>query len=114
MHSLHKRNRTLRRRRRVEPDRSKPVAVLQRRLNTVDKLYGMSRPCGQDGGHPHALVTLRGPVPARLCVRPSPLHWIHTRINVIAVCPVRAALSRYKKPASRDITLFRVDEAYLH
>ena len=37
----------------LKQDRSKPVAVLQRRLNTVDEeLYGPSWPCGQDGGHP--------------------------------------------------------------
>ena len=41
-----------RRRRAVEAGRSKLVAVLQRRLNTVDEAVGPSRPCGHDGGHP--------------------------------------------------------------
>ena len=38
---------------------------------------------------------------ARRCVRPSSIHWFHTRITVVAACPVRAAMSRYDKPVSR-------------
>ena len=53
----------------------------------------------------HALVTLCGPVPARLCVRSSFLHWFHTHITVIAACPVRAAVTRYDKLTSRKLIL---------
>ena len=51
-----------------------------------------------------AAVKLRGTVPAPFCVRPSSLHWFHTRITVVATCPVRAAMSRYKKPAPFECT----------
>ena len=49
----------------------------------------------------HAVVTLRDPVPVRLCVRPSTLHWFRTRITVVSACSERAAMSRHDKPASR-------------
>ena len=89
------------------------------------KLYDPSRPCGQDVCHP--IVTVRSPVPACLCVRPSSLHWFHTRITIVATYPARAAMSRYDKlhPGDQpfcsvqmhslaDIAPFRVDEAFLH
>ena len=70
---------------------------------------------------------LHGPVPAHFCIRPSSLHLFHTRITVIAACPVQAAMSRYDKPASWRPTILPhsnaltcwyctlcVDEAYLH
>ena len=47
----------------------------------------------------HAVVILCGPVPARLSVQPPSLHWFHTRVIVVAACPVQAAISRYDKPA---------------
>ena len=56
--------------------------------------------------HVLVVVTLSGPVPARLCARPSSHHWFHTRIAVGSVCPVQAAMSRYDKPASRRPTYY--------
>ena len=115
----------------VEADRSKPVAVLQHRLNIVDEAVRSVTAMWTRWWSSHAVVTLCGSVPARLCVRPSSLHWFHIRITVIAACPVRAAMSWYDKPASRkpasrptilpvwmhslaNIAPFCVDEAYLH
>ena len=89
-----------RRWRTVEAYRSKPVAVLQRRLNTVDEAVGSVTAMWTRWRSFHAVVTLRGPVPAHLCIRPSSLHWFHTCITVIAACPVRAAMSWYDTPAS--------------
>ena len=116
-----------RRRRAVEADRFKPVAVFQRKVNTVDEAVRSVTAMRTRWRSSRAVVILRSPVSARLCVRPSSLHWFHTRITVIAACPVRAAMSRYDKPTSRrstfcpvrmhslaDIASFRVDEAYLH
>ncbi|KAJ8878823.1 hypothetical protein PR048_019409 [Dryococelus australis] len=48
-----------------------------------------------------AVVTLRGPVPARRCARPSFILWFRRRITVVAACPVRAEMSLYDKPVSR-------------
>ncbi|KAJ4439765.1 hypothetical protein ANN_07893 [Periplaneta americana] len=55
------------------------------------KLYGPSRPCGQDGGPPVLWSSARSSL-RRL--RPSSIHWFHTRITVIAACPKRAEMSR--------------------
>ena len=114
-----------RRRRTVEADRSKPVVVLQRRLNTVDEAVRSVTAIQIRWRSSRAVVTLLCPVTVRLCVRPS--YCMSTgSITVVAACPVRAAMSRYDKPASRrptilplrihslaDIAHFRVDEAYL-
>ena len=89
----------------VEADRSKPVAVLQCQLNTVDETVQSVTAMQTRWRSSCAVVTLRGPVPARLCIRPSSLHWFHIRITVIAACPVRAAMSWYGKPASRRPTM---------
>ena len=98
-----------RRRRTVEADRSKPIAVLQRRLNTVDETVQSVTAMRTRWWSSHAVVTLRGPVPVRLCVRSSSLHWFYKRIIVIAACPVRAAMSRYDKPASRRPTILQFE-----
>ena len=95
-----------RRRRTVEADRSKPAAVLQRRLNTVDVAVQSITALWTRWRSSRAVLTLRGSVPARLCVRPSSLHWFHTRITVVAACPIRAAMSRNGKSASRRTTFF--------
>ena len=91
-------------RRTVEADRSKPVAVLQRRLNLM-KLYGPSRPCRQDDGHP---VLWSHYVAQYLLVSkydPRSLHWFHTHITIVAACPVRAEMSRYDTLAFRRPTI---------
>ena len=49
-----------------------------------------------------ATVTLCGIVPTHFCVRPSSIHRLHTRITVIAACPVRAKNSQYDKLGSED------------
>ena len=91
-----------RRRRTVEAeDKSKRVAVLQRQLNIVNEAVRSVTAMRTRWRSSRAVGTLRGPVPARLCARPSSLHWFYTRITVVAACPVRAAMSRYDKPASR-------------
>ena len=59
------------------------------------------------------MVTLRGPVPARLNEQPSSLHWLHTRITVVAAFPVRAAMSRYDKSSSRGTTILSRSNAHL-
>ena len=94
-----------RRRRTVEADRSKPVAVLQRRLNAVNETERSVTAMRTRMRSSRAVDTLRGPVPTRLCVQSSSLHWFHIRITVVAACPVRAAMSRYDKPASRSLTI---------
>ena len=101
------------RRRTVEADRSKPVAVFQRRLNTVDGAVRSVTTMWTRWRSSRAVVTLRGPVPASLCVRPSSLHWLHTPIIVVAACPVRAVMSRYDKPASRRPTILPRSNAHL-
>ena len=85
----------------VEANRSKPIAVLHRRLNTVDEAVRSVMVMRTRWKSSHAVVTLRGPVPARLCIRPYSLHWFHTCITVVPACPVQAAMSWYDKPASR-------------
>ena len=35
------------------------------------------------------MVTLCGTVRTRFCVKPSSIHWFHTRINVVAACHIR-------------------------
>ena len=97
-----------RRRRTVEADRCKPIAVLQFDSTLWTKMYGPSRPCWQDGRSSRAVVTLRG----HFCVRPSSFHWFHARITAIATCPVRAAMSRYDKPASRRLTILPRSNAF--
>ena len=92
-------------RRTFEVDRSKPVAVLQLRLNTVDEAARSVTTMRTIWWSSRAVVTLRGPVSACLCVRPPSLHWFHIRITVVAGCLVRASMSRYDKPASRRLTI---------
>ena len=103
---------------------SKPVTVLQRRLNTVDATVRSVTAMRTRWWSSRAVVTLRDPVLARLCVRPSSLHWFHTRITVVAAYPVRAAMSNLlhgdlpfcpvRMHSLADIEPFRVDEAYMH
>ena len=50
-------------------------------------LYGPSRTRWRSS---RAVVTLRSSVPVLLYVRPSSLHWLHSRITVVAAWPVRA------------------------
>ena len=57
-----------RRQRTVEADRSKPTAVLQRRLNTVDEAAQSVSAMRTRWQSSHAVATLRGPVPAHLYV----------------------------------------------
>ena len=89
----------------VEADRSKLTAVFQSRLNTVDEAVRSVMAMQTRWWSFRAVVSLCGTGPARLCIRPSSLHWLHIRIIVVAACPVRAAMSRYDKPASRRPTI---------
>ena len=82
-----------RRRWTAEADRSKPVAVLQCRLNTLDEAVQSVMAMQTRWRSSCAVVTLHDPIPVHLCIRPISLHWFHTCITVIA-------MSRYDKPAS--------------
>ncbi|KAJ8877266.1 hypothetical protein PR048_021720 [Dryococelus australis] len=74
-------------RRTIDADRPTPVAVLQYRANTLDEIVRSVTAVRRRWRSFRAIVTLRGPVPARHCVRPSYIHWFHTRITVVAARP---------------------------
>ena len=99
--------------------------ITNSQVHAVAVLQRSGRSCTVRYGHPDNMaVTLRGPVPARRCARPSSMHWFHTRITVVAACPVRAEMSQHDKPISQrptvrthshaDVTPFDVDKAYRH
>ena len=73
--------------------------------NTVDEAVRSITAMQTRGWSSRAVVTLHGPIPTRLCVRPSSFHWFHTRITVVAACHAQVAMSRYDKPASRWPTI---------
>ncbi|KAJ8894325.1 hypothetical protein PR048_006945 [Dryococelus australis] len=75
----------IRRRRTVDADRFSPVAVLQCQANTVDEAVRSVTAMRTRWRLSLAVVTLRGPVPARHCVRPSSIRWFHTHITVVAL-----------------------------
>ena len=95
----------------VEADRSKPVAVLQRRLNTVDEAVRPVTAMWTRWQSSHAVITLSGPVPDRLCIWPSSLHWFHTCITVVAAFTVWTAMSQYDKSASQRPTILPLSNA---
>ncbi|KAJ8874070.1 hypothetical protein PR048_024911 [Dryococelus australis] len=75
-------------RRTVDEDSSTSVPVLQCRANTVDEVVRSVTAMRTRWWSSRTVVTLRRPVPARRCVRPSSIHWFHTRITVAAACPI--------------------------
>ncbi|KAJ8884424.1 hypothetical protein PR048_016281 [Dryococelus australis] len=70
-----------RRRRTVDEDMSTPVAVLQCRANAVEEAVRFVTAMVTRWRSSRAVVTLRGPVPARRCVRPVP-HTHHCRSSM--------------------------------
>ena len=88
----------------VEADRSKPVAVFQRQLNTVDEAVWSITAMWTRWWSSRAVVHYVVQYLFVSAYDPS-LHWFHKCITVVAPCPVRATMSRYDKPASQKPTI---------
>ena len=89
----------------VKANSSKPIAVLQRRLNTVDKAIRSVKFMRRRWRSSCIVISLHGTAPARLCVWPSPIHLFHTRITVVTAFPVWDEISPHYKPAFQRQTI---------